>query len=121
MKLTVLNWFKDASITFIGRLIEVIFRVILFILPLGVYLYIIQSRNKASTIRNISIYTTDDSVWQHIFPGFILVAVDPNIFKKSIAKVKGHIQLWIQNNKYIIALIFMTLIVALMVMGEILK
>lgn len=121
MKLTVLNWFKDALITFVGRAIEILFRIILFILPLGVYLYIIQSRNKASKVSNISVYTTDESVWQHIFPGFILVAVDPNVFKKAIARTKGNIQLWVQANRYILGLIFMILIVLLMVISEVLK
>lgn len=121
MKLTVLSWLRDASIVFIGRTVEILFRTILFILPLGVYLCLIQARNKASKVSNISVYTTDDSVWQHVFPGFILVAIDPNVFKKAIIKTKGSIQFWIQSNKYIIALIFMLLVIILMIIGEILK
>ena len=121
MKLTVMEWFKDASVALIGRLIEVLFRTILFLLPLGIYLFLVQSREKASTIRNISVYTNDESRWQHVFPGFILVAVDPSGFKKSINKIKGNIQNWISSNKYILEVLFMIAVVALMVMCEVKK
>jgi len=121
MKLTVLAWLRDSSISLIGRLIEVLFRVILFLLPLGVYLFLVQSREKASTIRNISVYTNDDSKWQHIFPGFILVSVDPNSFKKGMNKIKANIQNWILSNKYILEILFMTIVVALMVAHEVWK
>ena len=121
MKLTVLNWFKDSLIGLIGRTIEITFRVILFFLPLGVYLLLIQSRQKASTISNISVFTSDDSRWQHIFPGFILVTLDHNSFKKSANKIKAAIQLWVQTNKYILGLTFMILIVLFMVISEVIK
>lgn len=119
MKLTVINWLKDASVTFVGRSIEIIFRIILFLLPLGVYLYIIQSREKASTIRNISVYTNDESRWQHIFPGFILVDVNHGSFKRGYNKIKMNIQNWIATNKYLIAILFMALVVFLMLLNEV--
>ena len=116
MQLTVLEWLKDFLVTFIGRAVEILFRGILLILPLGVYLWLIQNREKASTIRNISVYTTDESKWQHIFPGFILVAIDPNAFKKSVNKIRSKVQIWIMNNKYILSLLFAASIVILMVL-----
>ena len=121
MKLTVLNWLKDASIAFIGRTIEMIFRLLLFLLPLGVYLFLIQSREKASAMSSLSVFTNDDSRWQHVFPGFILVSLNHNSFKKSFNKFKMNIQMWVSSNKYIIELLFMLLIVALMVISEVLK
>lgn len=121
MKLTVLNWLKDSSISFIGRVVETVFRMILFFLPLGVYLLLIQYREKASATSNISVYTTDDSRWQHIFPGFILVALDHNSFKKGFNKIKSNIQIWISNNKYILEIMFMIAVVALMILNEVIK
>ena len=118
MKLTVLTWLRDSSITFLGRTIEIIFRIILFLTPLGVFLLLIQMRDKASTIRTISVYTEDGSVWQHIFPGFILVSVDPKSFKKSSTKIKNKISFWIANNKYILTAIFMLLVVFLLLIGR---
>jgi hypothetical protein len=119
MKLTVLTWLTDELVPFIGRLIELTFRIILFLLPLGIYLYLIQSRSKASKVSNLSIYTNDDSVWQHIFPGFILVSINPQSFKRSIASTKNNIQLWISSNKYILSFLFMAAIVFLMVLNEV--
>lgn len=115
MKLTVLSWFSDFTKVLIGRLIEIIFRVILFLLPLGLYMFILQQRSKVSSVSNLTVYTKDESVWQHVFPGFILVAIQPNQFKEFIKVKKDSIQKWIKDNKYLLALLFMSLIVTLMI------
>lgn len=121
MKLTVLTWLKDSSIPFIGKIIEILFRLILLILPLGIFLYLIQSRDKASTIRTINVYTTEDSKWQHIFPGFILVAIDPNALKNSYKKTLGNIQSWISSHKYLLEALFMVIIIVLMYISGVAK
>ena len=121
MKLTVLNWLKDSSISLIGRTIELIFRTLLFFLPLGAYLILIQLREKASAVSSLSTFTNDESRWQHVFPGFILVTVDQQSLKKSVAKTKANVQSWIAANKYIIGVLFMILVVALMVVSEVIK
>ena len=117
MQLTVLTWIKDFLIGIIGKLIELIFRVILCLLPLGIYMLIIQGRSKASSISSISVYTNDSSAWQHVFPGFILVAVDPNVLEKRISTIKKSLDEWVDLNKYLLALLFMILMVALMLLG----
>ena len=114
MKLTVSKWFLDSLIPFLGRIIETIFRVVLCILPLGLYLYLIQQRKKASKISNISVFTNDRSVWQHVFPGFILIAVEPTILSDFLNRKRSNFQNWVQRNKYIIAILFMIAIVSLM-------
>lgn len=121
MKLTVLNWLKDSSINFIGRTIELIFRTLLFILPLGLYLILIQLREKASAVSSLSAFTNNQSRWQHIFPGFILITVDHQSLKREIAKAKTNIQTWIASNKYIIGVLFMLIIIALMVVSGVVK
>ena len=119
MKLTVLTWLKDASIGLIGRTIELIFRILLFFLPLGLYLLLIQTREKASAVSSLTAFTNDESRWQHVFPGFILITINHQSLKKATTRVKTNIQSWIASNKYIIALLFMATIVALMVMHEV--
>jgi len=119
MKLTVLTWLRDSSITFIGRAVELIFRIILFFLPLGLYLLLIQARDKASKVSSLQIHTTDDSCWQHVYPGFILVAIDPNISKKKYLEAKKNFQSWVADNKYTLAFLFMSSIVLLMVISEV--
>ena len=119
MKLTVINWLKDGLTGFTGRTIELLFRTILLLLPMGVFLALIQLRGKASSVSNISVYTEENSVWQHIFPGFMLVAVDPKQLKNAVNKMKKDFQSWVENNKYILAFLFMTAIVALMIINYI--
>jgi inner membrane protein involved in colicin E2 resistance len=115
MKLTVLTWLKDELVVYIGKLVELLFRLLLLILPMGLFLLLIQGRSKASSIRTILDFTEDNSRWQHIFPGFILVAIDPNVAKATCTKIRVNIQSWINSNKYLLGLMFMTLIVALMI------
>lgn len=116
MKLTVLTWLRDASISIIGRFIELLFRAVLLLMPMGVFIALIQFRDKASKISSISAFTSDESTWQHIFPGFLLVAIDPDVMKKAYKRVKNTFQFWINDNKYSLGLIFMILIVTLMIL-----
>ena len=117
MKLTVLTWLKDSSINLIGRSIEFLFRAILCLLPLGIYLVLLQKRSKASTINTISVYTKEYSKWQHVFPGFILVSIEPDSLINFLTRVNNNTQNWISKNKYYIAILFMATIVALMVLS----
>lgn len=117
LKGEVTQWFLDELKPLVGKTIELFFRCILFILPLGIYLTLIQYRKKASTIRNISVYTNDESTWQHIFPGFILVAIQPETFKKEIQEKKRNFQLWVSANKYIFEAIALVLIIVLLYLG----
>ena len=114
MKLTVLAWLKDETIPLLGKLVELLFRSMLLILPLGLFLLLIQYRSKASKISNISVYTNDETVWQHIFPGFILVSISPESFKKGILQRKRKVQDWIASNKYLIEVLFMISVLFLM-------
>lgn len=110
----VIGWLLESITPVLGRLIEFLFRTILFILPLGVYLTLIQYRSKVSKISNISVFTNDESVWQHVFPGFILVSISPETFKKHIRETRRSIQNSISDNKYLIEVIFMILVLVLM-------
>lgn len=114
MKLTVLSWLRDEIVGGLGKAVEILFRVILLVLPMGFFLLLIQSRKKASSIRTILDFTEDNSKWQHIFPGFILVAVNPEAFKGAYTRMKINVQSWINTNKYILSFIFMVLIIILM-------
>ena len=116
MKLVVLNWLKDGVLPFIGRTIELIFRMVLSLLPLGVYMILLQKRSKASSVSAISTYTKENSRFQYVFPGFILVSIDPDSLNSSIAKTKSNVQNWINQNKYILTIMFMTIVVVLMIL-----
>ena len=115
MKLTVLTWIKDELLPLFGNLIEILFRCLLLIIPMGFFLLLIQARSKASSIRTILDFTEDNSKWQHIFPGFIIVAIDPDIASNTYKRIKINVQSWINGNKYLLSFLCMTLIVALMI------
>ena len=117
MKLTVLGWLKDVLLVWVARVIEITFRLILLCLPLWVFLLVIQGRGKASSVSNLTTFTNDKSIWQHIFPGFILVAIDPDQFKNTNLKIYTRIQSWLNRNKYTLAFLFMITVVCLMILN----
>ena len=119
MELTVMRWLRDFLVPLVGKTVEFLFRVLLCLLPLGVYMVILQKRVKASSTRTISVYTKENSKFQHVFPGFLLVSIDPDSLSSYLAKAHNNVQNWIQRNKYIIALLFMSTIVGLMVLSYI--
>ena len=116
MKLTVLKWLWENMIVVLGRIIEVLFRILLCVLPLGVYLLILQNRQKASSVTSISAFTEENSKFQHVFPGFLLVTINPNSLSEFINENNTRIQKFIERNNYILALLFMSAIVGTLVL-----
>lgn len=116
MKLTVLNWLKDSSKNLIGRSIELLFRFILCILPLGLYMILLQKRSKASKVSSLMTFTNDRSVWQHIFPGFILVAIEPDVLNNFLTNLNNSFKAWVERNKYALAILFMATIVSILIL-----
>lgn len=115
MKLTILSWVGRALLKPTGIIIEILFRSLLFLTPLGVFLTLAQLRKKASKISSLSAWTLDKSTWQDIYPGYILVTVRPDDLENFIEIKKEIFQQWIGRNKYLLAFLFMSLIVLLMI------
>lgn len=118
MKPIVLTWIKEFTLNTLKVTGEFMARVIWLMLPLGVFMLLIQMRSKASGIRSIFTYTEDNSEFQAIFPGYYLVSVNPNEMKEYIAKTKGNFQKWLQNNKYILCFSLALCVVLLMLIGK---
>ena len=119
MKLTVLKWIGDSLVPVLGKTVELCFRVVLSLLPLGIYMILLQMRSKASSVTSISVFTKENSIFQHVFPGYMLVSVDPDSLQKTITKLNSDFQLWINNNKYTLSFLFMAIIVGLMILSYI--
>lgn len=119
MNLVVYTWFKEFLKGLFWQIAERVLRVLLFLMPLGFYLTILQFRSKASKVSSLSAFTNDNSVWQHIFPGFALVAMDPSLFKNSIKKNNELLQAWVQRNKYTLSFLFALILVLYMLIKEI--
>ena len=118
MKPIILTWIKEFTLRTLKLIGEFMARVIWLMLPLGVFMLLIQMRSKASGIRSISAFTNDNSEFQAIFPGYYLVSVNPNEMKEYMAKIKGNFQKWLQNNKYILCFLLALCIVLLMLIGK---
>lgn len=117
MRLTVLKWIMDSSVGFLGRLVELIFRTSLCLLPLGFYMALIQKRSKVSKVSSLLTFTNDRSVWQHVFPGFILVAIEPDEMNKFFTNLNNKFKIWVERNRYLLALLFMSIIVGLLILS----
>lgn len=114
MKLEVTKWVVDFSVNVMKQFSEFLLRSILFLLPLGVYMFLLEYRNKVSKISNLLVYTKDHSVWQHVFPGFILVAIDPGSFKNSVNAKQDAIHKWIEKHRYVLSFLFALILVSFM-------
>ena len=119
MKLTVLNWCKEMLIPIIGKSVEFVFRSVLCLLPLGIFMLVLQKRKKASAVSSISVYTNERSKFQFVFPGFLLVSIEPNSLDTALIQLKGSFQAWINRNKYVLSFIFMFIVVLLMLLSYI--
>lgn len=119
MDLIVLNWFKNFLLQTSKQLLERLFRILLFCLPIGIYLTLLQFRNKPSSVSSLSAFTTEHSVWQHVFPGFALVAIDPVMFKTTLKKRNEMFQAWIQRNRYTLSFLFALVLVLYILSKEI--
>lgn len=114
MRLTVLNWIKDGTKGFVATSIEAFLRVLLFFLPLGLFMLLLQLRSKASKVSGLTAFTTQQSEWQQIYPGYILVAIDPHALEKYIERTNKGIQAWVTKYKYTLCLLFATILVVIM-------
>ncbi len=94
---------------FIALTVGVLEKICIFLyclLPIGLFMLIMSSRTKNHKATAISTFTNERSEFQHIFPNYLLVIVEPNLMKKSIDnKIKG-INAFIDKYKWVIGLIF---------------
>lgn len=94
---------------FIALTVGVLEKICIFLyclLPIGLFMLMMSSRTKNHKATAISTFTNERSEFQHIFPNYLLVIVEPNLMKKSIDnKIKG-INTFIDKYKWVIGLIF---------------
>jgi len=115
LKANITQWVVDFINVLFKKVVEYLLRLIWFFLPMGLFLILLQLRTNASKVSNLSVYTNDKSVWQQIFPGFILVAIDKDYLRNYTQSKKQLFQKWIENNKYVLCFLFMFLVVVIMI------
>lgn len=93
-------------------LLEVILKIIYFLIPVGVYMALLQFREKASKVSAIGTFTEDDSTWQYIHRNFILVCINPKSIRKDIKGNVKRIDKWFDKYKSVIILGAIFLVIA---------
>lgn len=121
MKYTALrNTVRIISMLILGTL-NLILSMVYLLLPVGIYMMLLQFREKVSKVSALSTFTEDDSTWQFIHPNFILVCKDPKEHKVAFKKFIKAVNNFYNNYKSLIILgsIFITLV--LLYIGLIVK
>ena len=80
------------------------------LLPIGLFMLIMSSRTKNHKATAIGTYTNERSEFQHIFPNYILVIVEPKLMQKSIDNKIKVINTFVDKYKWIFLLLFFFLL-----------
>lgn len=80
------------------------------LLPIGLFMLIMSSRTKNHKATAISTFTNERSEFQHIFPNYILVIVEPKLMQKSIDNKIKAINAFVDKYKWIFLLLFFFLL-----------
>ena len=80
------------------------------LLPIGLFMLIMISRTKNHKATAIGTYTNERSEFQHIFPNYILVIVEPKLMQKSIDNKIKVINAFVDKYKWIFLLLFFFLL-----------
>ena len=91
-------------------LLEKICILLYCLLPIGLFMLIMSSRTKNHKATAIGTYTNERSEFQHIFPNYILVIVEPKLMQKSIDNKIKVINAFVDKYKWIFLLLFFFLL-----------
>ena len=93
---------------------EYIFRFIYLCLPLWFFLLMVSLRDKCNAITALDIYANDKAVFQHIYPGVLIVLLDHKALVKNIQKSMTQMETFLYMHRYtIISLLLFLIIVAI--------
>ena len=114
-KFPMLNVILQLIIALTVGVVEKIFVFLYCMLPIGLFMAIMSLRDKNHKMPAISTFTSENSEFQHIFPNYILVIIEPNYFKKLMNSRIKSINTFLDKYKLIIAFMFILSIIALFV------
>jgi hypothetical protein len=83
-------------------LLEVICVAVYCCIPIGVFMLLLSLKSKSSKATAISTFLTDRSEFQHIFPNFLLVIVEPALLKTKVQHKVRDIQAYLNKYKAIL-------------------
>ena len=97
-------------------LLEKICILLYLMLPMGLFMLLMSLRTKNHKATAIGTFTNEKSEFQHIFPNYILVVVEPQLLRRSVAKRVNEINSFL--GKYL-GMILVGSVLILLVLGAV--
>ena len=115
-KFPMLNVLLQLFIALTIGLLEKICILLYLMLPMGLFMLLMSLRTKNHKATAISTFTNEKSEFQHIFPNYILVVIEPQLLKRNIAKRVNEVNSFL--GKYL-GMIIVGSILILLVLGAV--
>ena len=115
-KFPMLNVLLQLVIALTIGLLEKICILLYLMLPMGLFMLLMSLRTKNHKATAISTFTNEKSEFQHIFPNYILVVIEPQLLKRNIAKRVNEVNNFL--GKYL-GMIIVGSILILLVLGAV--
>lgn len=115
-KFPMLNVLLQLVIALTIGLLEKICILLYLMLPMGLFMLLMSLRTKNHKATAIGTFTNEKSEFQHIFPNYILVVVEPQLLRRSVTKKVNEVNGFL--GKYL-GMILVGTILVLLVLGAV--
>ena len=115
-KFPMLNVLLQLFIALTIGLLEKICILLYLMLPMGLFMLLMSLRTKNHKATAIGTFTNEKSEFQHIFPNYILVVVEPQLLRRSVTKKVNEVNGFL--SKYL-GMILVGIILVLLVLGAV--
>ena len=115
-KFPMLNVLLQLVIALTIGLLEKICILLYLMLPMGLFMLLMSLRTKNHKTTAIGTFTNEKSEFQHIFPNYILVVVEPQLLRRSVTKKVNEVNGFL--GKYL-GMILVGTILVLLVLGAV--
>lgn len=115
-KFPMLNVLLQLVIALTIGLLEKICILLYLMLPMGLFMLLMSLRTKNHKATAIGTFTNEKSEFQHIFPNYILVVVEPQLLRRSVTKRVNEVNGFL--SKYL-GMILVGIILVLLVLGAV--
>ena len=82
--------------------LEYVCRVLYLCMPLCVFMLFMSLRKKCDTVRVINNVVDETAVFQHVYPGVLLVLNEPKALQANTKKLATRVELFLSEYKYTI-------------------
>lgn len=115
-KFPMLNVLLQLVIALTIGLLEKVCILLYLMLPMGLFMLLMSLRTKNHKATAIGTFTNEKSEFQHIFPNYILVVVEPQLLRRSVTKRINEVNGFL--GKYL-GMILVGTILVLLVLGAV--